>query len=363
MRILFASTLSYNPQYYCGANISIHENCLALMARGHSTSVLVALRPGGWFAFVSRIKGFIRGKLFGCKVSRDSKVGYPVWRAWFPTEAMDYVIRQEKPDVIVIVAGQIVSLALAAKKSGIPVCMGLTDIEFHLHGGSFESLGNIPCIANSNFTANVYQSKYGVTSFLSYPGILAAKYRTDTTRQNITFINPHPEKGIVIALEIAKNCPDIPFAFYKTWVLSEAQERELTENLSRLPNVKLFEAQDDMKKVYGKCKILLAPSIWQETYGRVATEAQLSGIPVVASTRGGLPEAVGPGGVIIDPAAPINDWISAVRRLWDDKQYYAELSAAALAHAQRPEMDFDCKMDGLEKFLLSLCNSPTAPTT
>ena len=39
------------------------------------------------------------------------------------------------------------------------------------------------------------------------------------------------------------------------------------------------------------------------TFGRIAVEPQFSGIPVVASDRGGLPEAVGPGGVLIDPAA------------------------------------------------------------
>src|SRR4030095_10030833 len=102
-------------------------------------------------------------------------------------------------------------------------------------------------------------------------------------------------------------------------------------------NVTLRSAQREMKQIYGKSKILLAPSIWGEAYGRVVTEAQLSAIPVIASAKGGLPEAVGPGGLLIAPEGPIEAWVAAIRRLWDDKAYYADLSSMALKHATRPE--------------------------
>ena len=54
----------------------------------------------------------------------------------------------------------------------------------------------------------------------------------------------------------------------------------------------------DMRSVYRDTKVLLVPSQWLETWGRVATEAQFSGIPVLASRSGALPEAVGPGGIL-----------------------------------------------------------------
>ena len=71
----------------------------------------------------------------------------------------------------------------------------------------------------------------------------------------------------------------------------------------------------------------------------MASEAHFSGIPVVASNRGGLPEAVGPGGILLDPDGPIDPWVNAIRRLWHDDGHYAALSAAALVHSKRPEIN------------------------
>ncbi len=65
-----------------------------------------------------------------------------------------------------------------------------------------------------------------------------------------------------------------------------------------------------MKQVYRSAKLILMPSMWEEAWGRVATEAQFSGIPVIASNRGGLPESVGPGGVLLDPDGPLEPWVA-----------------------------------------------------
>ncbi|TIW59462.1 MAG: glycosyltransferase, partial [Mesorhizobium sp.] len=97
----------------------------------------------------------------------------------------------------------------------------------------------------------------------------------------------------------------------------------------------------DMKTVYGRTKILLAPSKWEEAWGRVASEAHCSGIPVVGSRRGGLPEAIGAGGVVLDYDAPLADWVATVRRLWSDKAEYDRLSAAAQLFSERPQMNPD----------------------
>lgn len=93
-----------------------------------------------------------------------------------------------------------------------------------------------------------------------------------------------------------------------------------------------------MKTVYGRTRILLAPSKWEEAWGRVASEAHCSGIPVLGSTRGGLPEAIGKGGVTLDHDAPADDWARELKRLWMDDDHYARLSADALQFSKRPEM-------------------------
>jgi hypothetical protein len=42
---------------------------------------------------------------------------------------------------------------------------------------------------------------------------------------------------------------------------------------------------------------------------------------------------------VLDYDAPLADWASAVKRLWNDRQDYERLSAAALAFSKRPELD------------------------
>jgi glycosyltransferase involved in cell wall biosynthesis len=94
-----------------------------------------------------------------------------------------------------------------------------------------------------------------------------------------------------------------------------------------------------MRAVYRRAKIVLVPSQWKEAWGRIVSEAHLSGIPVVASNIGGLPESTGPGGVLLDPSTPAADWAAEIKRLWTDKEHYQRLSQAALDYSQRVELD------------------------
>ena len=104
-----------------------------------------------------------------------------------------------------------------------------------------------------------------------------------------------------------------------------------------MPNVTIRPAAKGVEAIYGSTKVLLAPSRYQEAWGRVASEVQINGIPVLASNRGGLPEAVGPGGIRLDYDAPIERWASHLHAMWNDEAYYASLSEKALAHAARPD--------------------------
>ena len=217
-----------------------------------------------------------------------------------------------------------------------------------------------PCVANSHFTAAKYRNAFGVDPCLIPPFINAELYKTATSRQNVTFINPHRKKGLHIALGLAHFCPEIPFTFVESWPLSPDEMNILKAGLRTAPNVTFLRAQDDMRAIYSRCRILLAPSIWEEAFGRVASEAQLNGIPVLASNRGGLPEAVGPGGIVLDPAAPIADWAAVLRKLWNDRTYYARLSEAALAHAQRDELDPAHQLKAWENLLVSVASRKAA---
>src|SRR5262249_28320054 len=142
-------------------------------------------------------------------------------------------------------------------------------------------------------------------------------------------------------------CPDFPFLFVRGWPLSASLEAELQQHISSLPNVQLVARTEDMASIYAQTRVLLVPSQWDETWGRVASEAQFSGIPVLSSDSGGLPEAVGHGGILLRRDDPAEVWADSLRSLWCDTAVYREKREAALAHAARPELDITRQMDQL----------------
>src|SRR3546814_2455589 len=107
-----------------------------------------------------------------------------------------------------------------------------------------------------------------------------------------------------------------------------AEERAaLHARVAAHSNLRLQQRTHDMREVYRRTHTLLVPSQWEEAWGRVATEAQFSGIPVLASDRGGLPEAVGPGGRVLPHDAPAAAWAAALREYWTQPTDYLEASA------------------------------------
>jgi glycosyltransferase involved in cell wall biosynthesis len=93
-----------------------------------------------------------------------------------------------------------------------------------------------------------------------------------------------------------------------------------------------------VRPLLARARLVLVPSRWEETWGRIVSEAQVSGIPALAARRGGLPESVGEGGLLVDADADLAGWERAFARLWDDAHEYAARSAAARAHAARAEI-------------------------
>jgi glycosyltransferase involved in cell wall biosynthesis len=347
MRILIGSAHPYLPQLLGGAQSSTHELALALRQRGHDVCVVGGLTGEGWFGLRRRLELKLRRRQW----VRDDHLGYPVFRAWFPSRVVAEIAQGFQADVAMFQSGFPVEMAKAMYGTGIPNVVYLHNVEIEDLGGSLGELKETSFIANSLFTAERFFQSDGISAPVIYPMVAAARYCTDSSRQNVTFINPHPHKGVDIALKVAEACPDIPFAFYKAWSLSPEDEDRLQTHIARLDNLTVHPPTSDMQGVYGKAKILLAPSRWEEAFGRVAAEAHLSGIPVVGSDRGGLPEAIGPGGTILSVDASIEDWADAVRALWSDEAHYQAVSAAALRYSERDEMKSERQIDQIVNIL------------
>lgn len=343
MRILFGSAHPYLPQMYGGAQTSTHELVKRLRARGHTVGVLAGLTGEGWLGLRSRaqLKLHRRGYV------RDTGLGYPVFRAWFAQEVVDRVVTNFGADVAIFQSRLPVQLAQSINRDATRTFIYLRNVEDEDLGGSPSDLTKTGYIANSNFTAQRFAETEGIHADVIYPMIESEKYRVTSSRSNVTFINPHPNKGVDITLQVAEACPEIPFVFVRGWGLTPEQEAHLQTSLARLPNVTLRPSTNDMRTIYKDARIVFAPSQWEEAFGRIAAEPQISGIPVIASRIGGLPEAVGPGGMLLKRNAPVEEWAKAVRMLWNDEQVYSAASRAALDHAARPEMRPERQIDVL----------------
>jgi glycosyltransferase involved in cell wall biosynthesis len=268
-------------------------------------------------------------------------MGYPVYRVASVVESVRAVADAVRPSAVVVQAGAPVPLAEAFAGIGIPTILYFHDVEFHQLGGPLNQRPGLSFLANSRFTATKIAQAYGFRPPMLPPLVTPGLYRVQSERRSVVFVNPHPLKGVEIALALAKRRPDIPFEFVESWELAPESRRALLEEAARLGNVHWRQWGLDMKPVYLAAKLILAPSRWEEGWGRVVSEAQVSGIPALASRRGGLPEAVGPGGILIEPDAELSEWEQALATLWDDSSAYRTLADAAVAHARREDFQED----------------------
>jgi glycosyltransferase involved in cell wall biosynthesis len=335
IRFLFATGFQHLPQMYGGIMSNTHELSLELLKRGHAVAVAADLLATGYVGLRSRLLG----KLTPKRTVHDSFLGYPVYRRWDVLKAIPDLVALIKPDVALVQPSLHVTLARELNRLSVPVIVYFHDVLFDRLDGDPREIENALFLANSEFTAHRYKEQFGVSATVIPPMFHAELYRARRAPQNVTFINPQPFKGSDLALELVARCPDIPFCFVESWELPEQQKQVLKRHMKMCPNLTLRARTMNMKDVYRRAKLVLVPSLLEEAWGRVASEAHFNGVPVIASNRGGLVEAVGPGGVLLDPDGPIEAWVDAVRRLWTDKPHYDELSAAALTYSTRPEID------------------------
>jgi glycosyltransferase involved in cell wall biosynthesis len=292
--------------------------------------VLAALRAGDWFWVRNRVAS----KLRGTDVYTMNKFrGYPVFRGW-GTSGIPAVINTFKPDIVLLQTCPLRAYSDLFVSLGLPVVIYIRDATFW--GGNLIEHPAVRYIANSAYTSSRLHSDFGIDSEIITPLILPERYRVHSTRKNVLFINPVENKGIEIALRLAEERPDIPFDFVECWERNSAVRH--SERVRRAKNISWHKSQLDVRNFYGRAKLLLMPSQWEEAWGRCATEAQVNGIPVLASRIGGLPESVGAGGILVEPKAPIDTWLAALSRMWDDPKQYELLAQEAMNRSQRPQI-------------------------
>jgi glycosyltransferase involved in cell wall biosynthesis len=299
-------------------------------------------------------------------VAIDEELGYPCWRVIRPNrfinerkwiEFFAKRLRDYQPDVV-----------FSHDWLGCPLLkyaatQGYLTIYFARHLGDFDN-GNVPVIpdgfkllANSPYAASVIiqATGYAPAPEVILPFLQLERYRVNNRqRKYITFINLVPEKGANIAIELAGQLPDEKFLFVKgKWLYSSEVQNRFLEQASKLPNVEIWEHQQDMRNVYAVTDILLVPSQFKETFGRVIAEAQTNGIPVVASNVAGIPYTLGKGGILVEPIDKPEAYVDAVKLLRSNDSFYAQISELALINSQRPEFDAQYQIQKFLRFVES----------
>ena len=365
MKLLFIAPKTFYPESTGGAQYSTLYLLNQLQKLGWDIRVFCQTSPLSEHSFKKKIRSLLPPIVkedtvlgFPCKrhlrVPRMPGFGSFINKHW--NDSIEKELHLFQPDIVL---GDFLATDPLFKKviqSGIPCIKFIRSLPVVGMPSIIPEGLNI--LGNSPYSAAVAQAITGQQHEYVLPCVDHKLYKVNRNdRGKITFINPTPQKGVDIAVEAAKRMPDTPFLFVMgKWAGSRKKTKaQLIRPALKLPNVQILENQTDMRQVYADTKILLAPSQFIETFGRVIIEAQLNGIPVVASDVGGISYTMGKGGILIRPKNNIAAYVQALKSLFDDEELYKEYSDLAIKNANRaefnPEVQFSKFIDFVNRII------------
>ncbi len=285
---------------------------------------------------------------------RDAMTSYEE-NQWllFYTATMDKL----QPDLVFYYGGQALDMMVTdeARQRGIPVAAYVANPNYRGHRWHRDV---DLMLTDSAATAQLYAEREGyeitpVGAFIDPLPVVAATH----TRERLLFINPSLEKGAAIVVRLAlmleQRRPDIVFEVVESRGNWQQIVRQVTQALGAprdvLPNVVVTPNTDDVRPIFGRARVLLAPSLWWESAGRVIAEAMLNGIPAIVPNRGGPLELMDDAGFKIDfpPAcleapytqlpgdALMTQVADVLVRFYEDEAFYQDYVQRALRVGQQ----------------------------
>jgi len=223
-----------------------------------------------------------------------------------------------------------------------------------------------PLIVVSESTKRDVVTDFGIPAesmALVYHGVDANVFRpmADIPREDDRLITTAsadvPLKGLVYLIEayadLLKDHPSL-----KLTVIGKLREGPTAKLLDRLgirDKVEFISgiSNEEIVRLYARSTIAVSPSVY-EGFGFPAGEAMASGVPVVSTTGGSLPEVVGDAGVLVPPKDP-----GALRQAIDALLRDPE-RRAVLAQAGRERMLAKFRWDQTAAQVTAIYNSVIA---
>lgn len=199
-------------------------------------------------------------------------------------------------------------------------------------------------IYNSEYTRDAL--KYPNPAIIVHPPVDKGRVLTRKTRaEYITLINLFAPKGGDILPQIARALPEKKFLGVKGGYGLQVMD----ENIK---NITYTENTPDIKKIYGKTRILIMPSEY-ESYGRTAVEAMINGIPVVCSDTPGLRESLSYAGVVVSNRSDAQEWREKIIEV---EKNYKSYSDKCKQRAKEIQDKTEEELNSMEEFILKAIN-------
>ena len=193
--------------------------------------------------------------------------------------------------------------------------------------------------AVSDFLRAKIKKELGLDADLWYPLFDLEKYRLKkscNTYTHLGYYSAGRHKGDDIVNRLVVDIPDRDFTVIGQYY---------THGFNKIPgNLHLWGDNTDFKRFYDSIGLLLVPSLAEEGFPRVILEGAVNGIPALANSLGGIPEALGDSGILvkIDVAEldhPDIGKLAAVyrefiERIAADTSFYMELQQKAFNRAR-----------------------------
>ncbi len=158
------------------------------------------------------------------------------------------------------------------------------------------------------------------------------------------FLTPYKGPDVLLRAfgSLAANIPEAMLVFAGAGTLLESLRRE-TAAMGLAERVRFLGFVDDADKplVYRSADLFCLPSTRSsESFGIVNVEAMASGLPVISTWIGGIPDVVSSGtnGLLVGPGDP-RALAAGIRNLHDDHEMYKDLSRGALDSIERYSWD------------------------